>query len=264
MKSTRFKILIALAIAAVLLIASGIHANNEPPMVNKVDSFSEIKEAMRVFGPRTELTDTEKLLAIRERVFNFSRSPNNEHTVEVLREARNNRLLSENEYYGELAHMLTVHLEHAKPIIQEIVDSQNGYGLEVMFWTLQSGRWIEGLSTEDKNEIFDILSNQKPTFAAPVSGIGMSELSRYSNWIQSMEKFYTKGSFYTYLSDFSKTGMNDPREIFAIADAGYFPRIAEAQQVDAIARMTDIMKSYTRSYPETDHAQVILRRVASE
>ena len=159
MKSTRFKILIALAIAVVLLMAGKIHSHNEPPMINKVDSFSEIKEAMRVFGPRTELTDGEKLLAIRERVFNFSRSPNNEHTVEVLREARNNRLLSENEYYGELAHMLTDHLENAKPIIQEIVDSQNGYGLEVMFWTLQSGRWIEGLSTEDKNEIFDILAN---------------------------------------------------------------------------------------------------------
>jgi hypothetical protein len=90
-------------------------------------------------------TDRDRAIA-RDRIFQLSRNSNDAKLKIELLNALRRGIISSNEYYGELAHMLSVSDLDNISILLEIVDSKNSYGIEVMYSSLASNpAWVREL-----------------------------------------------------------------------------------------------------------------------
>jgi len=196
----------------------------------------------------------------RAAVFFKSRKTNDRSTWQTLRQALNDGIISEKEYYGELAHMLGPDYEDPLSLIKEIVESKNPYGIEVMFATIRDAHWVMQLKQQDKAEIFALLQEIRPKMHNDVSLLGISTISRYENWLASSARFNTTPDYGEYLEDLVMHKAEDPREYFAMLDAGVYQKLIAFGKWTAAAHIKKVVEDYHRSYPENSVSNAVYQR----
>lgn len=216
-------------------------------ILNRVTSFNDSK-------------DSEAYQALREQIFQYSRSANTPETRKSLKLALERGLLSPKEYYGELAHMLSAETNEGVSIFKEIIDSKDSYGAEVLFYALSSSpTWIAELSNEDKRLIASDLFKMRPGFSGDISMLGIADVSRYENWLKAQAQLYGQDEFLNQLSKNVVEPATDPREFHAIVSSGYYELLKQNGYTKATDFITQTMNSYRKSYPDTDASNIILK-----
>ncbi|HRO80154.1 MAG TPA: hypothetical protein PLR92_01925 [Alicycliphilus denitrificans] len=239
-------------------LAGVVGGDNEKFHVNK--DYKYILQQIESLQNSVRLTD-DRRAQLRDEIFYYSRKANDDFTKPLLKMAWEKGLISEKEYYGEVAHMLSDNLEDPKSIIMEIVAAKNSYGMEVMFMTIQEAPWREGLARQDRDEIFAALEKSKPVFTTEMSVISMSDIYRYENWLKALELFYTGADYMDHLDRIIVSKADEPREFFAVIYGGYYKKLLAHGKFESIARMNRVVADYQRSYPENSISEMIVQKM---
>lgn len=191
------------------------------------------------------------ILKNRERLFDYSRSGNFDNTQSLLRSAYNEKIITENEYYGELAHMLSISVNNPLEIISEIANSGNKYGFEVLVSTLNQNKMLaDSMSEAERADVLDILNNHKPVIDGYVWELGVSDVIWYQNWIGSLKAFSTDEIFVKNLNNIITDGITDPREAFGIYSVLYKDDYSGKISQAAFKKFNFYISEYIRSYPD--------------
>lgn len=200
--------------------------------------------------------DDNALLRKRERLFDYSRSGNFDDTQSLLRSAYNEKIITENEYYGELAHMLSVSVKNPMEIISEIANSRNKYGFEVLVSTLNHNKMLaDSMSEVERADVLNIVNQHKPVIDGYVWELGVSDVIWYENWIGSLKAFSTDEAFVNNLNDIIMNGITDPREAFGIYSVLYKDNYSGKISQTALNRFNFYISEYMKSYPDNKVAK---------
>ena len=216
-------------------------------------------QAVKIFEATAD-SDENLRAKLRSAIFSYSRKDNNKNTKIVLQQALAKELISEKEYFGELAHMLSVDVNNPVEIIHEIFKSGNRYGAEVAYMTMQNAPWIDGLPVVQKDEVFNQLLISRPDFPYEISMLGSSDVYRYENWLKSLEQFYGKDDFLSYLDKFVLSEAKEPREFFALIDGGYYQELISAGKNNSVNFIDRATREYVNSYPKNGVALRIYQK----
>lgn len=219
----------------------------------------DLKKILETINEESSMEDR---VAARAMLFEYSRSGNPPDLRDLLKSAFKQKLISTNEYHGELAHMLSIFTDNAVEIFDEVINSGNLYSIEVLFFVLASKpSWIASLNERERMAMLASLESQKPGFVGDMSTLGLSEVSRYENWIESMKNLSGSGDFLSHLSDLVNHHAADPREFHAIVSSGYYEKLKSSGKTAAARRIEEIMAGYQQSYPNTDVSNIVLQRM---
>lgn len=220
---------------------------------NKIDLFPAPEYA--------NYSESEKVRDLsRAQLFETSRSTNDRKLRDILRKAYNDGLISQNEYFGELAHMLSASSPENLEIFQEIAKSKNSYGIEVMFASLANNEiWLKTLSNAERSSVLTQLEELKPKFSGDMSALGMSDVYRYDHWVKAIEKTYGNAKFEDFLAKNIFEKAAEPREFLALIYGGYVDRL-KAGNFPVVNFVDRVVADYHRSYPNNDPANIILNR----
>lgn len=202
--------------------------------------------------------DREKAIK-RAKLFQRSRSGNDAELRSELKKSFAEGLISSNEYYGELAHMLSVSGNENIDVFSEIVDSNNPYGIEVMYSSLAANPgWVRDLEASDRTRIFNKLMEIKPVFSGHVSELGMAEVYRYENWMKSLENVYPGRDFETFVYEKIVANAPEPRDFIALKYSGYLKRLRDGSKNFDLTRVDKVLADYKNFYSDNDAANIIL------
>ncbi|MEJ5127414.1 hypothetical protein WH367_15325 [Comamonas sp. MYb21] len=194
----------------------------------------------------------------RDRLFDYSRSGNFADTHQILKNALADGLISDKEYYGELAHMLYAPVANAHNIIAEIIKSNNDYGFEVMVSNLQENYELaKSMSINERKHIFDLLNKNKPEMVSDMSLLGVGSVSQYANWVGSLRAFSTEEVFVKNLNDLVENRISDPREAFGLHEIIVEKNYAEKISNSAFGKYKFLISTYKASYPENRMAELM-------
>ncbi|WP_156362572.1 hypothetical protein [Xylophilus sp. Leaf220] len=196
----------------------------------------------------------------RAQLFETSRSTNDRQLKEIQKKAHSDGLISQNEYFGELAHMLSASSPESLEIFKEISKSENSYGIEVMFASLANNDiWLKTLSNAERSSVLAQLEELKPKFSGDMSALGMSDVYRYDHWVKSIEKTYGNANFEDFLAKNIFEKAAEPREFLALIHGGYVDRL-KAGNFPVVNFVDRVVADYHRSYPNNDSANIILNK----
>lgn len=232
------------------------------PFQTGEDFFAHSAKAAILEFQLNHATDHEKLTAAREAIFAYSRRPNDKSTLSIIRDARDSKIISENEFYGELAHALSDTLDDPVSVVREISESGNFYGIEVMFSTLENAAWADSTTGEQNSAIFDILQDLKPAFNSSIPTMGIADIMRYESWLSSSRRFYGDNDFSDYLEDLVLAKAKEPREYFAIIDGGFYKNLVNGGRKQSIERIDQVVDSYVQGYPKNMLAAAVAKKRA--
>lgn len=197
----------------------------------------------------------------REEIFIYARSRNSHDTRARLKDALKKDLISRNEYYGELAHMLSVSVDNPLDIVKEIVDSKNMYGYEVMTGIMEGNAILaESMAANERREIFDILINNKSELSGHVSEMGLVDMFRYESWLGSIRAFAKNDvEYYKFVDELLEKRIMDPREVFGVK---YSLADSEIRNLSPAAKKNYefYIHEYIKSYPSSKTAVYVNNR----
>jgi hypothetical protein len=197
-------------------------------------------------------TEADILNAKREQIFEYSREGNFPDTQALSKKAYDLKIISEKEYYGELAHMLSISVTNPEFLVKEIIRSGNQYGFEVMISNLSANdNLAKSIDSKQRFNIHNDLAQNKPKIEGYIGDLGLIDIYRYENWIGAMKNFSSnEEKFILDLNDLIKNKITDPREAFGLHallyEGGYENKIDEA----ARKKYQFYVGEYLRSYPE--------------
>ncbi len=129
--------------------------------------------------------------AQRQRVFDESRSGNPPGLKTRLMQARADRLISENEYFGELAHMLGHEPTKAWPWFLDIAQSGNAYGQAVMLGQLAGNPdFSASLSPAQRQAAIQQVEAMEPPLPGGEIDLGLFDLSTCANWVAVLKQLH--------------------------------------------------------------------------
>lgn len=225
--------------------ASEIHNSNTP---STLSSDNLLKSSIAA----TTYNEAEILNAKREEIFEYSREGNFPDTQVLLKKAYDSKIISGKEYYGELAHMLSISVAKPEILVKEIINSGNPYGFEVMISNLSSNENLaKSIDDRQRLDIYSALAQSKPKIEGYIGDLGLIDIYRYENWIGAMKTFSSNEEKFIFdLNDLIKNKITDPREAFGLHallyEEGYKSRIDEA----ARKKYQFYIDEYLNSYPE--------------
>ncbi|WP_133858136.1 hypothetical protein [Comamonas sp. JUb58] len=194
----------------------------------------------------------------RDRLFDYSRSGNFADTHQTLKTALADDLISEKEYYGELAHMLHAPVANAHNIIAEIIKSNNDYGFEVMVSNLQENYELaKSMNADERQDVFELLNKNKPEMVSDMSLLGVGSVSKYTSWVGSLKAFSTEEAFVKNLNDLIENRISDPREAFGLYEIIVKKNYAEKVSNSALRKYNFLISTYKESYPENRMAELV-------
>jgi len=194
----------------------------------------------------------------RDRLFDYSRSGNFADTHQILKTALADSLISEKEYYGELAHMLYAPVANAHNIIAKIIKSNNDYGFEVMVSNLQENYELaKSMNADERQGVFELLNKNKPEMVSDMSLLGVGSVSKYTSWVGSLKAFSTEETFVKNLNDLIENRISDPREAFGLYEIIVKKNYAEKVSNSALRKYNFLISTYKESYPENRMAELV-------
>lgn len=217
------------------------------------ESVAHNDNLLKFSGNKTKYSDEYILNAKREEVFEYSRAGNFANTRDILKNARDSKIISEKEYYGELAHMLSISVNEPGSIIEEILKSGNQYGFEVMLSNLSGHDSLAAsIDQRQKSEIFNNLAENKPVIEGYIGDLGLVDVYRYENWLGAMKTFSSSdANFVSNLNDLINNKIADPREVFGIQALlyrdGYINKINDSARVKYQIYVDEYLRSYPRN-----------------
>lgn len=209
-------------------------------------------------SPSTGLDPQASRKVKRDRLFDYSRSGNFEDTHLILKIALADGLISDDEYYGELAHMFHLPVSHPHTIISEIIKSGNDYGFEVLVSSLEENYDIaKSMNASERQNVFDLLNKNKPEMVSDMSLLGVGSVSKYTSWIGSLRAFSTEEAFVKNLNDLIENKISDPREAFGLYDILLKKSYSEKINSSAFKKYNYYISTYKESYPENRMAELV-------
>lgn len=213
-----------------------------------------------------QFSDGDDFAGTRAVLFEYLRSGNHEDTIGLIKKAFERKLITPNEYYGELAHVLSISYDKPKEIVDEILKSDNGYGKEVLFSHMATNSGIyEGMSAVERADVLGLLKDSRPQFDVNVGELGLVNVYRYENWLQSIKMFQgNENNFYTYLNDLVSTGLKDPREVVAMMYTIPKNELESHLRGDSVSRLRTVANDYKESYPNNQVSNFVFRKYETE
>jgi len=194
----------------------------------------------------------------RDRLFDYSRAGNFDDTHRVLKAALKDGLISEDEYYGELAHMFHLPVKQAHSIISEIIGSGNAYGFEVLVSSLEENYEVaKSMNADERQDVFELLNKNKPEMVSDMSLLGVGSVSKYTSWVGSLKAFSTEEAFVKNLNDLIENRISDPREAFGLYEIIVKKNYAEKVSNSALRKYNFLISTYKESYPENRMAELV-------
>ena len=230
--------------------------STQPHLSNQTSS-SEPSESLS--SNKKDFTNDLVRQVKRDELFAYSRDGNFKDTKKRLKDALDSGLISPKEYYGELAHMLSVTVENPESIVREISNSGNKYGFEVMISLLSENKFLaESLSESSKKQIHDDVYNNKPEIPGFIGDLGLTDVYRYENWIGTLKTFSNnENEFIHTLNDIILNKITDPREAFGMHSTIDNQNYLEKLSKEAKEKYLYYINNYIESYPRNEVASYI-------
>ena len=230
--------------------------STQPHLSNQTSS-SEPSESLS--SNKKDFTNDLVRQVKRDELFAYSRDGNFKDTKKRLKDALDSGLISPKEYYGELAHMLSVTVENPESIVREISNSGNKYGFEVMISLLSENKFLaESLSESSKKQIHDDVYNNKPEIPGFIGDLGLTDVYRYENWIGTLKTFSNnENEFIHTLNDIILNKITDPREAFGMHSTIDNQNYLEKLSKEAKEKYLYYINNYVESYPRNEVASYI-------
>lgn len=221
---------------------SPLNGENKPSSINRINLTEELAHQAK-----------------RKEIFEYSREGNFKDTKKRLKEALVSGLISSKEYYGELAHMLSISVDNPETIVREIVASDDNYGFEVMISLLSGNNFLaDSLDSSSKKQIHDDVYNKKPEITGFISDLGLADIYRYENWIGTLKTFsQSDDNFIQNLNDIILNKITDPREAFGIHSTVENKNHLENLSKEAREKYLYYINNYIESYPKNEVASYI-------
>jgi len=134
---------------------------------------------------RSLVADSNKEVA-RSAALSFSRIGYLPGTDALLKTAFDNRVLSPDDYYGELAHMAPLAPAGVQDeLVSAIRTSGNTYAADILAGSInEDPKRLNSYSARSQNEIAQLLGNTEPRFASAAGEFGLTDALRYANWLR--------------------------------------------------------------------------------
>lgn len=118
-------------------------------------------------------------------VLTYSRLGYFAETLSVLNKARKANTINEDEYYGDLVHLIHFAPQtDQKLMLQEIKQSKNDLVRDILAANLKNNEFLKSLDKGVATQMLEVLGNE-PTFSQPVSRVGGFESLQYEGWLYS-------------------------------------------------------------------------------
>ncbi|WP_395027890.1 hypothetical protein [Comamonas odontotermitis] len=155
--------------------------------------------------------------------------------------------------------MLSVSVDNPESIVREIVASGEKYGFEVMISLLSKNNFLaESIPESAKSQIHDDIYNNKPEITGFIGDLGLTDVYRYENWIETLRTFSkSDDDFVKNLNDIILNKITDPREAFGIHSMIENHNYPEKLSKEAKDKYLYYINSYIESYPKNEVASYI-------
>jgi hypothetical protein len=105
-------------------------------------------------------------------------------SLAVLAHARSVGFIKDNEYFGNIAHLLPAAPAGDQPqFLKLLSEANNGYSREILANLLKDKEILKSLTPAASATAAGILARFEPTFSNPANAFGGFELLRYEDWI---------------------------------------------------------------------------------
>lgn len=191
----------------------------------------------------------------RTATFSFTRLGFLPGIEEVLRNALNTSVISTDEYYGEIAHVVAFAPSNDQGrLVHELRQSKNVYASEIIAMGVNSALFSANWTNEVRGEIGLLLESTEPTFPEAKGRYDLAVAVQYSNWLNALAVVRSSvlnkegAEFILNKLNDSRT---DARKAMAILSSEYAPRIF--QLIGERARFLVVyerISTYARQHPQ--------------
>lgn len=234
---------------------------DDPQLSGPINPSQSLSSEAKKFPSFNKMSLTEDLVyqTKRKEIFAYSREGNFKDTKQRLKEALNTGIISPKEYYGELAHMLSVSVDDPESIVREITVNGDSYGFEVMTSLLAGNNFLaDSLDSSSKKQIHDDVYSKKPEITGFIGDLGLVDVYRYENWIGTLKTFsQSDANFVQNLNDIILNKMTDPREAFGMHSTIDSQNYLEKLSKEAKNKYLYYINNYVESYPKNEVASYI-------
>jgi hypothetical protein len=190
----------------------------------------------------------------RAATFAFSRLGYFPNSTNLLSHAQRAHLITKDEYFGELAHIVKYAPSNDQVLIlSKIAHSKNGYSAEILASFAQDANWLQRFGPQSKSILEIILEKNRPEFPQAVGEYGFVDAFRYENWLHASAVLAANSGKVKY-EDFVLEHLNsektDPRQILAFLSSekgkALMSSVGESKRfAPAYARLSQ----YSHSFP---------------
>jgi hypothetical protein len=176
--------------------------------------------------------------------------------TEILRNARSRGVITEDEYFGELAHGVRLAPSQAQAErLAQIGAGGNRYAMEILVDLFSDPNFLNQLSPESKKTLLMMLNKNEPSFPMSLGTFGLIDAFRYSGWLHvhaTMEAAEQGETYAEIVLRRLEQPRTDPRKIMAFFMSDEGKKLAS--QFPDRARLTKILavcQQYSDSLPQS-------------
>lgn len=157
-----------------------------------------------------------------------------ENTLSNLKFAYERKILSFDDYFGELAHVFPgAPVDIREEIVAEIANSHNRYAIDIVSNTL-SGEDKIALSNRERDDLQRFLKTNEPIFNGAADSFGYFDAIRYENWLVASSRLSSDSNVADapekFLAEKLLNPATDPRALVAFAVSSYATTLTHEQR----------------------------------
>lgn len=196
----------------------------------------------------------------------FSRLAHFRDSSDVLLQAKNNGAIGAGEYYGELAHHVSVAPAADQfELVRRIREGRNGYAMEILASSIRSSEQVARLHPETRAAILGALEENEPDFSMALGEFGLIEAIRYTAWLQLVALLESNGDNARYVQ-LVLGRLNDerldPRKAMAFLAASEGKTLIRVVgRKDSFGTLLERITLYSRQHPHNELMKDMVRDV---
>lgn len=186
----------------------------------------------------------------------------------LLKTAFDNKVLSADDYYGELAHMTSLAPADVRDeMLTTVRNASNAYAADILASSLnQNPKLLSGYSVRAVEEMTQLLAKSEPRFASASGEFGLTDAVRYANWLRASAQLTSSASGAeldaTIVARLSTPG-TDPRKIMAYLLTPEASSVLASAQLGAPAGgLVAASNQYAAQYPGSRILQSAAQEIA--
>jgi hypothetical protein len=190
----------------------------------------------------------------RAATFGFSRLGYFADSDETLQHALKNQNISDDEYYGELAHIVRFAPGNEQVrFLSKIAQSRNSYSIEILANLIHEANGLKKFTPQSKKVLWTILQNNEPTFPAALGEYGFVDAFRYENWLHAnatLASALTATSYNDFILERLNSPKTDPRKVIAFLSTKEGKEfVAGVGDAKKFALANEHIQQYADSFP---------------